>query len=181
MTDLWYPWCATGDDCCGGGVGHGNCFCCSDDPGGYDVPPGGDGGPLQWLAHCGTVGGTCFGQSCANAAGDHYLDYSTGCTWVSPTFTLCGTPNNAWVLSIGVYPACDGNPVGRNAMRLILVNLDSGVEIARYEPPCPNLVNGQCDPPVNLTCNGTNTLELVQSLGLCTLPATIDVESVWPP
>ena len=191
MAELWYPWCSTGDECCGDPVPHGNCFCCGE--GFYEVPPGGNGGPLQWLVHApATIPGSCFGLPCSTAAGDWYLDYVSACTWNGPLFNLCDaidpiTNDAKWVLSIGNYPACDANPVDRDAMRLSLV---SGTgEVARWENPCVTRIglpnNPRCDPPVSLTCNGPNTLVNVANLGVCwpvfggISPPDIIVEPVW--
>lgn len=183
MADLWYPWCSSGDDCCGSTVGHGNCFACGgtcrvfgvDHPG-YDVPPGGAGGPLQWLAHCPATSFTCFGQSCAAAGGDHYLDYVSGCTWSSPSFTLCAVPGcYAWQLSIGAYPQCDPNPAAADEMRLQLVNFCGGAVIASWVNPAG----------ATLTCNGTNTLSPWTTNGACYMGGVnmppIDVEPIWTP
>lgn len=180
MADLWYPWC-----CCDEGPGGtANCFACGDC---YSVPSGGSGGPLQWLVHVPTsVAGLCLGAPCTPAGGDHYLDYVSGCTWISPTFSLCGVSGCfAWILSIGNYPACDPNPVNADQIRLQLANICSGVELARWQNACDAVIgwpaDPRCDPPVNLTCDGTMTLVAAGNIGLCFFPSqpNLDVEPVY--
>lgn len=172
MADLWFPWCSSGDeDCCGGVSGHGSCFACGDC---YEVPTGGAGGPLQWLAKIGTVGGVCFGASCAAAGGDHYLDYLAACTWESPAFTLCTIASCfRWRLAILGFPGCDPNPAAAFTMILSLANTCSASEIARWG-------NSAGD----LTCNDAIVLVPFSTLGVCGWPSTgsmpnIEVEPIW--
>lgn len=189
MADLWFPWCSTGAaDCCDdGGPGTAACFACGDC---YEVPPGGAGGPLQWLARIGTMTGACLGIACTGG-GDQYLDYVLGCTWRSPLISNCGVADCfAWTLNINPYPGCDPNPVDIRIMQLRFGNVCTGSEILRYDNECALRVSEatggicflppcRCDPPVNLTCNGPITLEKTVDLGLCSTPATVDVEPVY--
>lgn len=155
-------------------AGRGFCFCCG--PGYYDFQPPA-GGPLEWELDIGSVTGSCFGSPCTPAAGTWFARYSAGCTWITPRFSLCGVPNCfAWVFSIGFFPSCDANPVDQDAMRCVLANVCGGAELIRYENECDARLGtppSVCDPPVNLTCNGPNTLRQVTTIGVCFAPANI--------
>lgn len=180
---------AGGFPCCCGPVGSGssaaggraNCFCCGP---GYYAHRAPAGGPLEWRLSIGSITGSCLGSPCSPASGTHFAAYLAGCTWITPRFTLCSAADCfAWVLSIGNYPACDPNPVDRDAIRLQLANVCSGVELLRYENPCETRIGlpfePLCDPPVHLTCDGPNTLEPAAGLGICFGPSTIAVEPVY--